>query len=125
MKLLVQNALLRSDPASPASPEWSSGRPFTLTLIQGLRREYRLKSRFERLLAQGFLTAAQLERMLGPGTNRAKYWERTGVLKVVKLGQHYQDLYHQPTQADLERMRQRHRKPRQVSNTPAHAYEAQ
>lgn len=103
----------------------SSGRPFTLTLIQGLRREYRLKSRFERLQAQGFLTAVQVEQMLGPGTNRAHYWERMGVLKVVKLGQHYQDLYHRPTPADLERMRTRHRKTRPISNSPAHAYEAQ
>lgn len=103
----------------------SCGHPFTLTLIQGLRRAYHLKSRFERFRAQGFLTADQVEQMLGPGTNRANYWERMGVLKVVKLGQHYGHLYYRPTQADLERMCKRHRKPRTDSKSLAHAYEAQ
>jgi len=89
----------------------STGQPFSLTLIQGLRRTYRMKSRFARLQAQGLLTARQIEDMLGPGTNRAKYWRKAGVLKVVKLNQHYQDLYQRPTQADLELMSQRRRNP--------------
>ena len=89
----------------------STGQPFSLTLLQGLRRTYRLKSRFVRLQEQGLLTARQIEDMLGPGTNRAKYWRRAGVLKVVKLNQHYKDLYHRPTQAELQMMRHRHRNP--------------
>jgi hypothetical protein len=103
----------------------SCGHPFSLTLIQGLRRTYQLKSRFDRFQAQGLLTAAQVEQRLGPGANRAKYWERMGVLKVVKLGQHYGHLYYQPTPADLERMRRRHRNPRSNSKSQANAYEAQ
>ena len=89
----------------------STGQPFTLTLVQGLRRTYRLKSRFARLQEQGLLTARQIEDMLGPGTNRAKYWRQAGVLKVVKLNQHYKDLYQRPTEAELQMMRRRHRKP--------------
>jgi DNA invertase Pin-like site-specific DNA recombinase len=89
----------------------STGQSFSLTLVQGLRRTYRLKSRFTRLQEQGLLTARQIEDMLGPGTNRAKYWRRAGVLKVVKLNQHYQDLYQRPTEAELEMMRHRHRNP--------------
>ncbi len=50
----------------------STGQPFSLTLLQGLRRTYRLKSRFVRLQEQGLLTARQIEDMLGPGTNRAR-----------------------------------------------------
>jgi hypothetical protein len=49
--------------------------------------------------------------MLGPGTNRAKYWQKAGVLKVLKLGQQYPYLYYRPTQAELEFMGQRRRKP--------------
>ena len=87
----------------------SSGHPFSLTLVQGLRRTYQMKSRFDRLQSQGLLTARQIEEMLGPGANRAKYWEKTGVLKVVKLGQQYQHLYYRPNQADLEQMSRRRR----------------
>ena len=89
----------------------STGQPFSRTLLQGLRRTYRLKSRFTRLQEQGLLTARQIEDMLGPGTNRAKYWRKMGVLKVVKLNQHYKDLYQRPTEAELELMRHRHRNP--------------
>ena len=89
----------------------STGQPFSLTLLQGLRRTYRLKSRFVRLQEQGLLTARQIEDMLGPGTNRAKYWRKAGMLKVVKLNQHYQDLYQRPTEAELELMKRRHRNP--------------
>jgi DNA invertase Pin-like site-specific DNA recombinase len=87
----------------------STGQPFSLTLVQGLRRTYRLKSRFTRLQERGLLTARQIEDMLGPETNRAKYWRRAGVLKVVKLNQHYKDLYQRPTEAELEMMSHRHR----------------
>jgi hypothetical protein len=87
----------------------STGQAFSLTLIQGLRRSYRMKSRFTRLQEQGLLTARQIEDMLGPGTNRASYWRKAGVLKVVKLNQHYKDLYQRPTEAELEMMRRRHR----------------
>jgi len=87
----------------------STGQPFSLTLVQGLRRTYRLKSRFTRLQERGLLTARQIEDMLGPGTNRAKYWRQAGVLKVVKLNQHYKDLYQRPTEAELEVMSHRHR----------------
>lgn len=89
----------------------STGQSFSLTLVQGLRRTYRLKSRFARLQEQGLLTARQIEDMLGPGTNRASYWQRAGVLKVVKLNQHYKHLYQRPREAELELMRHRHRNP--------------
>ena len=87
----------------------STGQPFSLTLVQGLRRTYRLKSRFTRLQERGLLTARQIEDMLGPGTNRARYWRRAGVLKVMKLNQHYKDLYQRPTEAELDLMKHRHR----------------
>jgi len=87
----------------------STGRPFTRTLIQGLRRAYRIKTRFARLQAQGLLTACQIEQMIGRRTNRAKYWLKAGVLKVVKLGQHYGYLYLKPTATELQRMSQRRR----------------
>ena len=89
----------------------STGRPFSLTLIQGLRREYRMKSRFERLQEQGLLTARQIENMLGPGTNRAKYWQKAGVLKMIKLGHQYPNLFYRPTEAELELMGHRRRQP--------------
>jgi DNA invertase Pin-like site-specific DNA recombinase len=89
----------------------STGQPLSLTLVQGLRRTYRLKSRFTRLQEQGLLTARQIEDMLGPGSNRAKYWQKAGVLKLVKLNQHYKNLYQRPTEAELDLMKHRHRNP--------------
>jgi DNA invertase Pin-like site-specific DNA recombinase len=89
----------------------STGQPFSLTLVQGLRRAYRLKNRFTRLQERGLLTARQIEDMLGPGTNRAKYWQKAGVLKLVKLNQHYKNLYQRPTEAELDLMKHRHRNP--------------
>ena len=103
----------------------STGQPFSLTLIQGLRRTYRMKSRFVRLQEQGLLTARQIEDMLGPGTNRAKYWWKAGVLKVVKLNQHYKNLFQRPSDAELELMRHRHRNPStQNPKCEAGVYEA-
>jgi hypothetical protein len=89
----------------------STGQPFSLTLVQGLRRTYRLKSRFTRLVEQGLLTARQIEDMLGPRANRAKYWQKAGVLKLVKLNQHDKNLYQRPTEAELDLMKHRHRNP--------------
>jgi hypothetical protein len=89
----------------------STGQAFSLTLVQGLRRTYRLKSRFTRLQERGLLTARQIEDMLGPGTNRAKYWRQAGVLKLVKLNQHYKNLYQRPTEAEWDLMKHRHRNP--------------
>ena len=103
----------------------STGQPFSRTLIQGLRRTYRLKTRSARLQAQGLLTARQIEQMIGHRTNRAKYWLKAGVLKVVKLGQHYGHLYFRPTQAELQQMSQRRRNDAAKSKSIAHAYEAQ
>jgi len=103
----------------------SMGQPFSRTLIQGLRRTYRIKSRFDRLRAQGLLTARQIEEMIGHQTNRAKYWLKAGVLKVVKLGQHYGYLYLKPTQDELQQMSQRRRNDVANSKSTTHVYEAQ
>ncbi len=103
----------------------STGQPFSRTLIQGLRRTYRLKTRSARLQAQGLLTARQIEQMIGHRTNRAKYWLKAGVLKVVKLGQHYGHLYFRPTEAELRTMSQRRRNDAANSKSIAHVYEAQ
>jgi hypothetical protein len=103
----------------------STGQPFSRTLIQGLRRTYRLKTRFARLQAQGLLTARQIEQMIGPRTNRAKYWLKAGVLKIMKLGQHYGYLYFRPTEAELQEMSQRRRNDHVNSKSLTPAYEAQ
>jgi hypothetical protein len=104
----------------------SLGRPFTRVRIQSLRRDHRMKSRFVRLREQGLLTTEEIEAMISRGSNRAKYWEKAGVLKVVKLGQHYGRLYYRPTEAQLAVMhqRQRNRSP-QNPKCIAGAYEAQ
>ena len=102
----------------------STGQPFSRTLLQGLRRTYRIKSRFARLQAQGLLTARQIEQMIGHRSNRAKYWLKAGVLKVVKLGQHYGNLYFRPTREELKQMSQRRRNDHPNPKAPTHVYEA-
>jgi len=102
----------------------STGQPFTLTLIQGLRRAYCIKNRFARLQAQGLLTAHQIEEMIGHRTNRANYWLKAGVLKVAKLGQHYGYLYFRQTKTQLQQMSHRKQKDIQKTKSTAHVYEA-
>ena len=74
---------------------WRSGKgqPFTLRLVNRLRRDHRLLSRFERLRTAGLLSQREIADQLGISTKTAHEWGRSGLLKAVAYNDKNQYLY--------------------------------
>lgn len=72
------------------------GLPFHVFMVQRLRREYQLKTRYDRLREKGLLTLEEIAHLLGVATHTVKIWRRRGLL----LGHAYNDkneyLYEHP-----------------------------
>src|SRR5262249_22664790 len=74
---------------------WRSGKgqPFTLRMINRLRRDYRLKSRFQRLREAGLLTQKEIAAQLGIATTTVHDWRRSGLVKAVAYNDKCEYLY--------------------------------
>lgn len=74
---------------------WRSGKGqlFTLRVINRLRRDYRLKSRFQRLREVGMLTQQEIAAQLGIATTTVHDWRRSGLLKALAYNDKSQWLY--------------------------------
>jgi hypothetical protein len=74
---------------------WRSGKGqlFTLWMINRLRRDYRLKSRFQRLREAGMLTQHEIAEQLGISTTTVHDWRRSGLLKALAYNDKSQWLY--------------------------------
>jgi DNA invertase Pin-like site-specific DNA recombinase len=59
------------------------GGSFTRNLVARLRRDYHLKTRFDRLRAAGMLTAAEVAKQLGVCTSTVHDWRQSGLLKAL------------------------------------------
>jgi DNA invertase Pin-like site-specific DNA recombinase len=103
----------------------SAGNPFNRVTIHVLRHSHRLKTRFERLQAQGLLTPRQIGPMIGSRPGRVNYWRLTGVLKAIKFGGENKYLYYKPTEADLKQILQRRNKRGMKPTVLDQPYEAQ
>jgi hypothetical protein len=57
-----------------------TGRPFQGRIVQHIRREYQLRSRYERLRARGLLTQDEIARALHISPATVKVWGRFGLL---------------------------------------------
>ena len=79
-----------------------SGFAFTLRIINRLRRDYHLKSRYARLREKGLLTAAQVARMIGGVANGANHWRQAGVLSGSRYSEKNEHLYQAPTPAVVQ-----------------------
>lgn len=88
----------------------SAGNPFTRVTVHVLRHSHRLKTRFERLQAQGLLTPRQIGPIIGSRASRVNYWRLVGVLKAIRFGGENKYLYYKPTEADLKQILQRRNK---------------
>lgn len=88
----------------------SAGNPFTRLTVHVLRRSHQLKSRFERLQAQGLLTQRQIAPIIGSRAGRVNYWRQVGVLRAIKFGGENKYLYYRPTEANLKQILQRRHK---------------
>jgi DNA invertase Pin-like site-specific DNA recombinase len=74
---------------------WRSGKgqPFTLRMINRLRRDYRLKSRWQRLREAGLLTKNEIAAQLGISTTTVHDWRRSGLVRAVAYNDKNECLY--------------------------------
>lgn len=64
--------------------------------IRRIRQDYRLKSRYDRLRAAGFLTRDELAQRLGVASPTAKEWNRAGLLRSHRYNDKGQCLFEPP-----------------------------
>ena len=78
---------------------WLSGegRSFAPHIVANIRREYQLKTRFERLRAQGLLTATELANVLGVNRQTVSVWRRHGLLRGYVYNDKHECLFDPPT----------------------------
>ena len=90
---------------------WRSGcgGPFGLRLVNRLRREYRLKSRPQRLRAQGWMTAREMAALIGGPWHRIKYWRKAGLLTGIHFNGARDYLYQRPSDTIIAKLRARQR----------------
>ena len=73
-----------------------AGKPFNSKIVSRLRREYGLKSRFERLRNQGMLTLSEIAQLLGISACHVKIWKHHGILKAHTYNDKNECLYEHP-----------------------------
>jgi len=74
-----------------------SGFPFSLRMINRLRRDYHLKSRYERLREKGLLNVREVAQIIGATVWAVHYWRHAGVLTGQRFDEKEQYLYEPPT----------------------------
>jgi DNA invertase Pin-like site-specific DNA recombinase len=98
---------------------WRSGKgqPFTLRMINRLRRDYRLKSRFQRLREAGLLTQKEIAEQLGISATTVHDWRRSGLVKAIAYNDKCEYLY-EPLGTERPRKLQgiKRNDPRRLSN---------
>jgi DNA invertase Pin-like site-specific DNA recombinase len=72
------------------------GKPFHAIRVQRLRRDYDLKTRYDRLRAAGMLTPAQIAEQLGVSTHTVKKWRDHGLLCAHAYNDKNECLYEHP-----------------------------
>jgi DNA invertase Pin-like site-specific DNA recombinase len=83
------------------------GRPFHRTLVQRIRRGYKLKSRYQRLRDAGMLTIHEISRLLGVSTRTVKIWRDHGLLRATPFSDKNECLYEPPGTEPPARMQGR------------------
>lgn len=72
------------------------GLPFHTCMVQRLRRNYQLKTRYERLREDGMLTLDETADLLGVSTHTVKIWRRRGLLLAHAYNDKHECLYEHP-----------------------------
>jgi len=103
----------------------SSGenKPFCTKMVQRLRREYGLTTRYDRLRSAGMLTAAEIANLLGVTTQTVKLWRYHGLLHAQAYNGKNECLYEHPgdeppVKTQGRKLSQRRRFPEVASNRP-------
>lgn len=91
---------------------WRSGGgcPFTLRLINSLRRAYRLKSRRQRAREKGWLTVREIAVLFDCHQFRINYWRRIGLLTGAHFDERRDYLYQKPSATVMAQIRSRQRR---------------
>jgi DNA invertase Pin-like site-specific DNA recombinase len=58
-----------------------NGQPLTARIVANIQRSYRLTPRYDRLRKAGFLTVAEMAKVLGISTRCVKTWNRHGLIR--------------------------------------------
>ena len=74
-----------------------SGFAFSLRMVDRLRRDYHIKSRYERLREKGLLTNEEVAQMIGGPANGVNHWRKTGVLIGVRFNEKGEHLFERPS----------------------------
>jgi hypothetical protein len=80
----------------------------TLKIIH-LRRQYRLKSRKQRLRDQGWITAHEMAALLDCTSDAVSYWHNVGLLTGIQHSGRKARLYRRPSDEVVAQIRARHR----------------
>jgi len=72
------------------------GLPFHACMVRRLRRDYQLKTRYERLREDGMLTLEETADLLGIATHTVKIWRRRGLLLAHAYNDKNECLYEHP-----------------------------
>jgi len=87
----------------------SAGRPFTMSIVHRLRRAHHLRSRSDRLRAQGWLTHREIAPPIGCQPSSVKYWRQQGLLQGIRLNDKEEYLYAPPQPDMVAQIKQRTR----------------
>jgi len=72
------------------------GLPFHACMVQRLRRDYQLKTRYDRLREDGMLTLEETADLLGVSAHTVKIWRRRGLLLAHAYNDKHECLYEHP-----------------------------
>jgi uncharacterized protein YjcR len=90
-------------------------------LVQRLRRDYALKTRYDRLRDDGMLTLTEIADLLGVSTHTVKAWRRRGLLLAHAYNDKNERVYEHPgdnppVKAQGRKLSERRRFPEVTSN---------
>ena len=85
----------------------SGGAVFTFRIVNHLRWTYKLKTRYQRLVEKGLLTAREVAQIIGGVTSRIKDWRHLGVLSGTRYNEKDEHLYPRPSSALIAEIRRR------------------
>jgi DNA invertase Pin-like site-specific DNA recombinase len=74
-----------------------SGFAFSLRMVDRLRRDYHIKSRYQRLREKGLLTNEEVAQMIGGPANGVNHWRKAGVLIGVRFNEKGEYLFERPS----------------------------
>lgn len=88
---------------------WCSGSGFAFSprMVDRLRRDYHIKSRYERLREKGLLTNREVAQMIGGPANGVNHWRKAGILIGVRFNEKGECLFERPSPSAIAEIHRR------------------